>query len=157
MLPEPSYPDAKSASSFRDGIEYQDFVCTELAKRHVVLQNLQSRRYQFDVGENLQGFEIKFDGRCTETGRLSIEVAEKTRNDPARDWTHSGIMRNDNSWLYLQGNYQVLFIFAKRFLLNYFSAAHPKVEEKRGTIKTFYLPFDTARKHAANVIEFTNN
>jgi hypothetical protein len=154
MLPEPRYPNAKSRTSFQDGLEFQDFVCEQLARRGVVLQNLSSKRYQLEIGENLQGFEIKLDERCTDTQRLSIEVFEKTRDDPTLGWTPSGILRGDNSWLYIQGNRKVLFVFAKRWLLNYYNSQQPEVTEKRGTIKTFYLPFAIARRHAARVIEF---
>ena len=154
---DPVYPDAKSKSSYQDGLEFQDFVCSQLAKHAIVLQNLGSKRYQYNVGENLQGFEIKLDNNCTSTGRLSIEVFEKSRNDQALPWTKSGILRNDNTWLYIQGNYQVLYIFAKRFLLNYYeSKKHFQnfVIEKHGTVKTFYIPNDTALKHAAKILEF---
>lgn len=154
VQPDPVYPSAKSRSSFQDGLEFQDFVCSQLAARGVVLQNLSSRKYQFEIGENLQGFEIKLDARCAETGRLSIEIAEKSRDNPNLGWTPSGIMRGDNTWLYIQGNRKILFIFARQFLLNYFSTKQPEVEEKRGTIRTFYLPFEVAKKHAARVLEF---
>lgn len=122
-----------------------------------MLQNLSSKKWQIQVGENLQGFEIKYDDWVSRSGRISIEVAEKTRNDPGRPWVPSGIMRTDNSWLYIQGNYDVLFIFAKRFLLNYYeSKKHLAgfIIEKRGTIQTFYIANDIARKHAAKVLEF---
>lgn len=154
MRPEPFYPNAKRPTVFQDGLEFQDFVCTQLAQRGVVLQNLSSKKYQFEVGENLQGFEIKLDERCTDTKRLSIEVAEKTRNDPELQWTPSGILRDDNSWLYIQGNRRILFVFAKRWLLNYYNAKQPTVYEKFGTVKTFYLPFEIARRHAAKVLDF---
>lgn len=150
---EPSYPDAKSPSSFQDGLEFQDFVCTTLAAQGIVLQNLSSRKYQYDVGENLQGFEIKLDSRCTDTMRLSIEVAEKTRDDSFLPWTPSGICRDDNSWLYIQGNYQVLFVFAKNWLNRYYTEKRPEVVQNRPTIKTFFLPFSIAKRCAAKVIE----
>lgn len=114
-LHDPQYPDAKSKTSFQDGLEFQDFVCEKLANHGLFLQNTLSRKYQFELGENLQGWEIKLDNRCTETGRLSIEIAEKSRAD-IKVWTASGIYRNDNSWLYVQGNYEMLFIFSKTFL-----------------------------------------
>jgi hypothetical protein len=155
--PDPAYRDAKSPTSFQDGLEFQDFVCAQLAKHAVVLQNLASKKYQFEVGENLQGYEIKLDNNCTLTGRLSIEVAEKTRDDDSLPWTPSGILRNDNTWLYIQVNYSVLYIFAKRFLLNYYDSKKDIpgfIVAKRGTVKTFYVSNDNARKHAAKVLEF---
>lgn len=155
-LCEPTYPDAKRPTTFKEGIEFQDFVCKKLAERHVILQNLASKKYQFEIGENLQGFEIKFDGRCTETFRLSIEVAEKSRADMP-DWTPSGIMRKDNTWLYVQGNYIKIFVFAKNWLQRvYKSKSQDDIEDKK-TIKTFYLSFQEAEVGAALVIDMGGN
>ena len=149
---DPVYPDAKSKSSYQDGMEFQDFICERLARHHIILQNIASRKFQFEVGENLQGFEIKLDRRCLETGRLSIEVAEKTAAANSF-WVPSGIMREDNSWLYIQGNYQIVFIFAKKLLRDYLRKKKPKIDESLGTVQKFYLPLDVARHLAARVIE----
>jgi len=148
---EPSYPDAKSHTSFGDGIEFQDFVCVELARRGFVVQCFSSKRYQFAVGESLTGAEIKLDTRCTETGRLSIEVAEKTRC--SLDWVSSGIAKEDNAWLYIQGNRDVLFIFAKNWLCRYFVEKGPEVVENRPTIRSFFLPIEDAYRYAAKAID----
>lgn len=145
MLLEPTYKDAKRPTVFAEGIQFQDYVCSVLAKQHIILQNLSSKKYQFKVGENLQGFEIKLDERCTDTGRLSIEVAEK-RNTDIPYWTPSGIMRQDNSWIYIQGNKYFIAIFAKNWLQRVFKAG-VDVSEKP-TIKTFYIDIDVVRNHA---------
>ena len=148
---DPVYRDARPRS-FQVGLEFQDYVCAQLAREHIVLQNLGSKLYQLQVGENLQGFEIKYDERCTDTGRLSIEVAEKSRDDPALPWTASGIARSDNTWLYIQGNRDIIFIFAKSWLLQYYTTAQPEITEKFGTIRTFYVPFTDAELGAARVL-----
>lgn len=154
VRPDPSYPDAKHANEFQRGMEFQDFVCAAFAREHIILQNLVSKKWQYDVGENLQGFEIKLDDPCSNSKRLSIEVAEKSRADPELYWTPSGIMRNDNSWLYIQGNRNILFVFDKKWLRRWYHTKRPAVEEKHGTICTFYLPFDVALTCAAKVFEF---
>lgn len=156
VQPDPLYRDAPRQSVFQDGLEFQDFVCESLSKYGIILQNLASRKYQYTVGENLQGFEIKLDQRCTETNRLSIEVAERSRNDSSLTWSDSGIMRKDNSWLYIQGNRKILFIFTKVGLVAWYRMrVRPEdVSEKYGTIKTFYLPMEIARERAAKIIEF---
>jgi len=155
VRPDPVYADAPRQTCFADGIEFQDFVCKELAKRNVILQNLQSKKYQFAVGENLQGFEIKLDMRCSDTKRLSIELAEKTRADHDR-WTPSGIMRDDNAWLYIQGNYDHLFIFSKKFLRMLWHSRSDKFEwREQKTIQTFFLPFEDAMKYCALHIDLT--
>lgn len=149
---DPIYPDAMTITTFQDGLEFQDFVCEVLAREYIVLQNLCSRRSQFMRGENLQGFEIKLDQRCTETGRLSIEVAERVRNDDALAWTPSGIYRCDNTWLYVQGNSSKLWVFAKNWLIRYHRLKRPHVYESHGTVRKFYLPIDVADECAARVI-----
>lgn len=148
---DPIYPHAKTQTSFQDGMEFQDFVCCVLAQTGIVLQNLASKRWQYEVGENLQGFEIKLDKRCTETKRLSIEIAEKTRADKL-NWTPSGIFRNDNSWLYIQGNENVLFVFQKTLLRKFFEHRKPEVAESLGTVRKFYLPITKAEEMAAKTL-----
>lgn len=138
-----TYPHATVSDPLEKGLAFQDFVCIELAKRHIVLQNIGSKKYQFEVGENLQGFEIKLDRRCTDTNRLSIEVYEKTSRD-VLIWTPSGILRDDNSIVYIQGNYDCFWVFMKNWLVRYFEQKSPHVEEFNGTIKRFFLPANEA-------------
>lgn len=137
------YPHATVANSLEKGLAFQDFVCVQLAKRHIVLQNIGSKKYQLEVGENLQGFEIKLDSRCTDTNRLSIEVYEKTARD-VLFWTPSGILRDDNSIVYIQGNYDCFWVFMKNWLVRYFEHKSPIVEEFNGTIQRFFLPVSEA-------------
>jgi hypothetical protein len=148
---DPIYPDAKHPNEYQRGVEWQDFVCQYLVREGIVLQNFSSKKYQYEVGENLQGWEIKRDDRCTDTGRLSIEVAEKSsRGLPF--WTDSGIMSRLNPWLYIQGNRSILFIFATKTLRAYLAKYNCEVTEKMGTIKTFYIPMDVAEYLALKVI-----
>lgn len=137
------YPHATVSDSLEKGLAFQDFVCVQLAKRHIVLQNIGSKKYQLEVGENLQGFEIKLDRRCTDTKRLSIEVYEKTSRD-VLFWTPSGILRDDNSIVYIQGNYDCFWVFMKNWLVRYFEQKSPPVEEFNGTIRRFFLPVGEA-------------
>jgi len=137
------YPHATVKDSLEKGLAFQDFVCIVLAQRHIVLQNIGSKKFQIEVGENLQGFEIKLDRRCTETGRLSIEVAEKSSRDVLW-WTPSGIMREDNSILYIQGNYDSFWVFGKNWLRRWMEEKSPCVDEFNGTIKRFFLENEVA-------------
>jgi len=99
------------------GLQYQDFVTDMLIKElGISLSSYQSQKYQFNKGENKQGFEIKFDDRYKDTGNIYIEVSEKS--NPSNDnYVASGIYRNDNTWLYLIGNYNTVFVFSKKFLI----------------------------------------
>lgn len=143
-------------NSFQSGMEFQDFVCTELSNHGIILQNLSSKKYQFTVGENLQGFEIKLDRRFLETNRLSIEIAEKSNRD-VPVWTASGIYRVDNTWLYIQGNYERLYIFPKNFLIKLHESKKYTEDESNGTIKKYYLPLEDADKYCAKRIDFVRS
>ena len=149
--------------SLQKGHEFQDFVCMELAKRGIILQNIQSRKYQYAIGENLQGFEIKYDARCTgcpkdpkkgkPTGRLSIEIAEKS--DAANpEYVKSGIYAKSNSWLYIQGNYNGIWIFSTKHL----RMLHERKKEHEiyslPTIVKYYIPLDYADKICLIRIDF---
>jgi hypothetical protein len=146
------------ADSFEIGNEFQDFVCIELAKESIILQNINSKKFQYETGENLQGFEIKYDARCTgdkktnATDQLSIEIAEKT-NAGNIDYIDSGIYRSDNSWLYIQGNYMMFWIFAKKVLQLLHKSGRYR-EHELPTIKKFYLSIEDADKYCAKKCEF---
>lgn len=153
MNPNYNVCNSGHADSFEVGNEFQDFVCIELAKQSIILQNINSKKFQFNVGENLQGFEIKYDSRCTgdmgtnPTGRLSIEIAEKT-NGTNINYVPSGIYRNDNSWLYIQGNYMNFWIFSKKILQGLHRSGRYETH-RLATIEKYYLPIEDADKYCS--------
>lgn len=144
--------------SLEVGNEFQDFVCIQLAKQGIILQNINSKKFQYNVGENLQGFEIKFDSWCTGYGkktasnRLSIEVAEKTKVEN-RHFIDSGIFRNDNAWLYIHGTYDCFWIFSVKILRELYKSGRYQVKEEP-TIKTFYLPVKHADRYCSRKFDF---
>lgn len=155
----PIYPDAPRASTFEDGLKFQDFVVDLLLRElGLAVTNYASKYYQQNYGESRQGIEIKLDQRITDspaakgTGNVSIEVAEKTHKDGL--WVDSGIMRKDNSWLYVQGNYDIVFIFGKSILRQLYLARYKEKvwSPNGGTIKKFHLPVPVATKYALKVI-----
>jgi hypothetical protein len=152
MDTKPSYPDSPDPNSFESGLEFQDFVAELLLKETgIPLMNYSSRKYQFKVGENKQGIEIKLDRRMGKN--VSIEVAEKSRQSRT-EWTNSGIFRNDNSWLYIQGNYKKVFVFGVTILrLAYQKDFHDKTWEPYPTIRTFLMPIDYAERIALKVFD----
>jgi hypothetical protein len=108
------------------------------------------------VGENLQGFEIKYDSRFLDTNRLSIEIAEKSKaSNPL--WVSSGIYRSDNSWLYIQGNYRCIYIFAKSLLIGLHKSMKYQEDESYGTVRKYYLPLDDANKYCAKRIDIASS
>lgn len=135
----------------KEGLEYQDFVIHYLAQHFgLALSIYSSKKYQNQYGETEQGIEIKFDNMSEKTGNLYIEISEKS--NPDNDWfVDSGIYREDNSWLYLIGNYSIIYIFSKNILkLLYKSSRYKEVEIATST--GFLLPLKIADKCAAKKI-----
>lgn len=145
------YPNAPRPDTIEAGNSFEDFVCDRLSEMGVTLRTYKSRDFQLGTGENKIGWEIKLDEQHTKYGHLSIEVKEKTRNDPSLRWTPSGIMRQDNSWLYIQGNKQLFWILFKPVLVRVYLLKKPEVIEKFGTVGTFYLDHSDADKFGFRV------
>ncbi len=99
----------------KKGCEYQDFVSDILYKNGLPIRNYTSQKYQLS-GENKAGIEIKFDGKMAITKNIYIETAEKSNKNNAV-YVKSGIYRNDNSWLYLIGDYSTIYFFSKKQLV----------------------------------------
>ncbi len=145
------YPDSVDPRSPESGSEFEDFCMEALRSIGVFVQVYKSRRYQFERGESAQGVEIKLDRLCTQTQRLSVEIAEKT-SASQRQWTSSGIFRKDNTWLYVQGNYDVIYVFAKTTLQRLHESRR-FAEHETATVRAFYLPLADAEKYAAIVLK----
>lgn len=118
-------------ANLKRGLEYQDFISDMLRRDFgIVVGAYSSEKYQYEVGESASGIEIKYDSRFAETGNLYIETAEKSDEDNS-EYVKSGIMRDDNSWLYLIGNYHEAFILSKKQLQSYCVASEKELA-KRG-------------------------
>jgi hypothetical protein len=152
-------------NSLEIGHEFQDFVVEKLAKQlGISISIFQSKKYQFTEGETLQGVEIKYDSRstgdctykeCTPTGNVGIEVSEKS-NKNNLNWIPSGIYRRDNTWLYIVGNYQNIWIFGKKDLILLHEKNIYNVCQTLPTIKTMLLPISEADKLCLKKLIFTN-
>jgi hypothetical protein len=145
--------------SFEVGTEFQDFVCIEMAKDGIILQNISSKKFQYETGENLQGFEIKYDSRCTgcntdkaATNQLSIEVAEKTKAENI-NYIPSGIYRGDNAWIYIQGNYMMFWVFSIKHLRLIYETGKYETHTLP-TIKKFYISINMADKYCLKKYSF---
>jgi len=135
------------------GLEYQDFIATVLLKElGIPLSSLNSKKYQYEVGENLQGIEIKFDDMYKKTGNLYIEVKEKA--DPKNNsYATSGIFRNDNTWLYIIGDYENIFIFGKSHLQLMYKSSNYR-EVTTATSVGFLIGNEEAKKYALKYINY---
>lgn len=139
-----------------EGMEYQDFVADHLLQYGIVLNAYASKKWQLKKGESASGIEIKHDMRFNgedgkpPTGNLYIEVAEKS-NPANYDYYPSGIFRKDNTWLYLIGDYEEAFLFAKNQLITiYADKANYKTRGIREVITAtsigFIYPVEQALK-----------
>lgn len=143
------YKEQWQNDRFNDGIEFQDFVFDVLYAMGIPLISYSSKKYQSFIGENKAGFEIKYDRRFQETGNLAIELYEKS-NKNNNKWVNSGILRHDNTIFYLIGNYEIIYIFAKKHLIMVMD------KYKKYEIPTsigFLLPKPEANKFSCHIIE----
>lgn len=63
-------------------------------------------------GENRLGIEFKFDHKFRQTKNLYIEIAEKARPRDG-DYAPAGVNRQDNTWLWVQGDQLGVWVFMK--------------------------------------------
>lgn len=132
--------------------KFQDY-CANLfiTQLGVAITNYQSKHYQFNKGENVQGIEIKLDKKFRSTGNIYIEVAEKS-NPANHEYVTSGIYRLDNSWLYAIGDYDTIYIFSKKHLQLMNEKGSYKIVQTQ-TSKGFLLPVHEADKYCAKKFE----
>lgn len=126
--------DPRHYSDRMRGEEYQDFVMRELATKHGLFVGFySSRKYQFKYGEGLSGIEVKFDEVSVGTGNWYIETEHKT--SPSQpDWRPGGVMRDDNAFIYLIGNYHEAMMMSKRQLRLFIEQRTPQYKAEHGIV-----------------------
>jgi len=87
-----------------------------------------------------------------ETGNAYIEIAEKS--DPKNDkYVNSGIYRDDNTWLWLIGNYTEIYIIQKNLLkMLVETGRYRQVENDRKTSIGYLIPKEILKRYAGKVI-----
>lgn len=143
------YNNGYYQEKLEEGLRFQDVVTKELYLRGIVVVGYSSRYFQNNEGENMLGAEIKRDGRFRETGNLYIETSEKSHPDNFA-FVPSGIYRPDNSWLFVIGDEQTVYIFSTKYLTMLEQRYH-KVEKP--TSKGFLMPIDEAEKYCIRKID----
>jgi len=134
------------------GLEFQDVVTEALYHRGIVVVGYASRVFQNKRGENMLGAEIKNDAMFRQTGNLYIEVAEKSHPDKP-NYTPSGIMRADNSWLYVIGDIKTVWIFSTKYLVM-LKDRYPPMQTP--TSIAHLMPMAAADKYAIRKIDLKN-
>jgi hypothetical protein len=144
-----AYENGYYKEKLQQGLIFQDVVTRELYQRGIVVVGYASRRFQIDHGENMLGAEIKRDDRFRETGNIYLEVAEKS--DPRNpNYIASGIMRQDNSWLFVIGDERCIYIFSTKYL-RLLSKRYKKVTTP--TSIGYVMPIAEADKYCLRKIE----
>lgn len=149
-------------NKLQEGNNYEKFIGKIMRRIGMPIIPIVTKVGQNYLGENLNGYEIKYDGRMKTTGNVYIETAEKKSWNKL--WVDSGIYRQDNSWLYIIGNTEVIFFFTKvqlqlmcKEVVQYqhsdeelFTKKYSRVETP--TSKGFLVPMQDAIQRAARVI-----
>jgi hypothetical protein len=122
------------------GESYQDKVARRIKQEFDYdIHFYASRRDQYEIGESAEGIEIKYDSWISRSGRMSIEIAEKTRAD-LPEFTPSGIFRQDNTRYYLQGDDNHVWCFVKTALQEHYRTSKPEtIDNNPPTIRKFYI------------------
>lgn len=144
-----AYANGYYHDKLQQGLEFQDVATAALYQRGIVVVGYASRRFQNERGENMLGAEIKRDGKFRQTGNLYIETAEKAHPDNPH-YVPAGIRREDNSWLYVIGDEQTLFIFSTKYL-RLLAGRYRSVET--ATSIGFLLPVADADKYCLRRID----
>ena len=133
------------------GLQYQDFVTEKLYEKGILTITYASKKYQIKYGENKAGIEIKFDDKCKRTGNLYIEISEKSnKNNPY--FVDSGIYRDDNTWLFIIGDYSNIYILSK-IQLQKVHREKKFIEINNETSNGFLLPISYAKEQALIIKE----
>ena len=145
------YNNGYYAEKLEQGLQFQDYVTRKLYQRGIVLVGYASRKYQIEKGENILGAEIKRDGNFRATGNLYLEIAEKSHPNNA-NYVPSGIMRDDNGWLFVIGDEETIYIFPTAYLRMMAEKKRWK-EVKKTTSIGLLMPVVDADKYAVIKIE----
>lgn len=134
---------------------FQNFVANELNKYGYLITLYNTKKEQFEIGESVEGFEIKNDKKYSTTGNLYIEIGEKS-NDNNKQYCQSGIKRNDNTHTYIIGDQNKVWLFEKKYLLEITSGL-TYIENKSNTSLGYLLPISTLKYFdRCKYIDFVN-
>lgn len=145
------YNNGYYKEKLEQGLIFQDVVTRALYLRGIVVVGYSSRKFQVEHGENMLGAEIKRDGNFRDTNNLYLETAEKSHPDNQK-YIPSGIFRPDNSWLFVIGDEQTVWVFSTKYL----QLLHDKRnwrEVRKSTSIGRLMPLGDADKYAIRKIE----
>lgn len=144
---------------YRKGSEYEKFVVDNWSSVYPgrTLSLRQGQAGQLS-GETKEGIEIKFDDMIffyCKSGRLYIETHEKAKAEN-KEYVRSGIYREDNTTIYLIGDYDIWFLFSKQ-KLRWLEKLDPPflfLPKSTPTSKGFCIPLKNAKILCLDYQEF---
>ena len=140
----------------KEGQDYEQWVSDRWPEvyKDRTLHLHKGRQAQLE-GETAEGIEIKYDKRFAETNRIYIETHEKT-NPANREYVKSGIYREDNTKIWLIGDYVIWFLFSKAKLVWLDKLDPPFLyrPQATGTSIGFCLPVKNAMRLCLDYQEF---
>ena len=137
-----------------DGKKYEEFIKQQLyIKKQLTLNLCHNKEQQINIGENLEGIEIKFDNKKNIYKNIYIELQEKT-NENNMNWVNSGILRKDNTHSWIIGDYQEAFIFWKFHLKQLYENNLYLKEVITKTSRGFLLNTEMQNKYSLNKLIF---
>lgn len=145
----PHYSD--NNTGFSKGMDYQEWVRQQypLVYPKRKLSFFEGKMEQLR-GETREGIEIKLDDLIFEycdEGRIYIETHEKAQVQNAK-YVESGIYRNDNTRIWLVGDYSMWFLFSKAKLVWLDKLDPPFLYRPKptGTSIGFCIPLPNAKR-----------
>lgn len=121
------------------GFEFENYICQFFKENYSFnIETYKTKEGQYNLGESLQGIEIKNDALISKTGNIYIEFKEK-KDKFQNKWVDSGILRNDNTLFYLIGAKEKFYIFLKSDLLTLFKTKDYFCEVTKDTSKGILL------------------
>lgn len=115
-----------------EGLQFQDFIIDELFKKGICLMVYGSKQRQ-KTAESLNGIEIKFDRKSSSTGNFFIECFSYSyqhfKATGEVKLHESGILKKDNTWLYVIGDFNTYYIIPKKTLLRYYQKYNMNLRE----------------------------
>lgn len=135
------------------GLEYQDNVAKYMMKyHHMPIVYYTSYKEQWR-GESLNGIEVKFDARSTETGNIFMLTKIKNKSGV---WQKSGIYKEDNTIWFIIGNHNEAWMVSKHILLQIVKTCH-EVENNTGECMGYLIPRAKMDKIRCIKLDFINN
>jgi hypothetical protein len=138
------------SSSLSAGLVYQQFIQQTLSQVGITITYYEGKEDQLK-GESIKGWEVKNDKRMCETNNIYLETAEKSNpNKPT--YYPSGIYREDNTKIYIIGDYKYIYVFNKTKLKE-ISRQTQYRRVQTPTSQGILLPISDAKKYCKGWFE----